>query len=95
MLWDLIERVVGGREFHRVGPEFLKALEYREVLLEFRELSRGAIYRSIYRNCFITYSMEYFSTGKYIKQVYLYIAISDEHGVAISIFNSDYYVVKR
>ena len=27
LLWDLIERMVGGREFHRVGPEFLKALE--------------------------------------------------------------------
>ena len=26
ILWDLIERMVGGREFHMVGPEFLKAL---------------------------------------------------------------------
>ena len=41
-LWDLIERMVGGREFHRVGPEFLKALEFREVLLELWEISRGA-----------------------------------------------------
>ena len=32
---EQIERMVGGREFHRVGPEFLKALEFREVLLEF------------------------------------------------------------
>ena len=30
--------MVGGREFHRVGPEFLKALEFREVLLELWEL---------------------------------------------------------
>ena len=28
-------RTNGRREFHRVGPEFLKALEFREVLLEF------------------------------------------------------------
>ena len=40
LLWDLIERMVGGKEFHRVGPEFLKALECREVLLEFWEISR-------------------------------------------------------
>ena len=33
--------MVGGREFHRVGPEFLKALEFREVLLELWEISRG------------------------------------------------------
>ena len=39
---DLIERMVGGREFHRVGPEFLKALECMEVLLELLEISRGA-----------------------------------------------------
>ena len=44
LLWDLIERMVGGREFHRVGPEFLKALEFREVLLEFWEISRGAFW---------------------------------------------------
>ena len=36
-MWDLIERMVGGREFYRVGPEFLKALEFREVLLELWE----------------------------------------------------------
>ena len=30
--WDLIERMVGGREFHRVGPEFLKALEFNVLL---------------------------------------------------------------
>ena len=24
LVWDLIERMVGGREFHRVGPELLK-----------------------------------------------------------------------
>ena len=29
-------------EFHRVGPAFLKALEFREVVLEFWEISRGA-----------------------------------------------------
>ena len=29
---DLIERMVGVRELYRVGPEFLKALEFREVL---------------------------------------------------------------
>ena len=44
ILWDLIERMVGGREFHRVGPEFLKSLEFREVLLEFWEISRGAFW---------------------------------------------------
>ena len=43
-LWDLIERMVGGRELHRVGPEFLKALEFREVLLNFWEISRGAFW---------------------------------------------------
>ena len=26
--------------FHRVGPEFFKYLEFREVLLEFREIRR-------------------------------------------------------
>ena len=31
-------------EFHRVGPEFLKALEFREVLLEFWEISRGSFW---------------------------------------------------
>ena len=36
--------MVGGREFHRVGPEFLKALEFREVLLELWEISRGAFW---------------------------------------------------
>ena len=30
------------REFYRVGPEFLKALEFMEVLLKFWEISRGA-----------------------------------------------------
>ena len=29
--------MVGGREFHRVGLEFLNALVVREVLLEFRD----------------------------------------------------------
>ena len=29
------------RVFHRVGPESLKAQEFREVLLEFWEISRG------------------------------------------------------
>ena len=33
--------MVGGREFHRVGPEFLKDIEFREDLLEFREIRRG------------------------------------------------------
>ena len=28
----------------RAGPEFLKALEFREVLLEFWEISRGAFW---------------------------------------------------
>ena len=37
-------RMVGGREFHRVGPDFLKSLEYREVLLEFWDISRGAFW---------------------------------------------------
>ena len=32
LLWDLIERMVGGRKLHRMGPAFLKALEFREVL---------------------------------------------------------------
>ena len=41
LLWDLIERMVGGREFHRVGSEFLKALKCIEVLLELWEISRG------------------------------------------------------
>ena len=39
ILWDLIERMAGGMEFHRVGLAFLKALEFREVLLEFWEIS--------------------------------------------------------
>ena len=42
LLWDLIERMLGGMGFHKVGPEFLKALEFREVLLEFWEISRVA-----------------------------------------------------
>ena len=29
------------REFHKVGSEFLKALEVREVLLEFRDIRIG------------------------------------------------------
>ena len=29
------------REIHRVGPEFVKVLEFREVVLEFREIRRG------------------------------------------------------
>ena len=37
-------RTNGRREFHRVGPEFLKNLEFREVLLEFWEISRGAFW---------------------------------------------------
>ena len=44
LLWDLIERMVGGRKFHRVGPEFLKALEFSEVLLEFWEICKGAFW---------------------------------------------------
>ena len=36
--------MVGGREFHRVGPKFLKDLEFREVLLEFWEISGGAFW---------------------------------------------------
>ena len=40
-MWDLIERMVGGREFHRVGPGILKALEFREVLLELWDINRG------------------------------------------------------
>ena len=35
MWWDLVERMVGGREFHREGPTFFKSLAFREVLLEF------------------------------------------------------------
>ena len=34
LLWDLIEHMIGGREFNRVGPEYLKVLEFTEVLLE-------------------------------------------------------------
>ena len=40
----IIERMVGGREFHRVVPEFLKSLGLREVLLEFWEISRGTFW---------------------------------------------------
>ena len=36
-----IERMVGGREFHSVGPAFLKALKFRDILLDFWEISRG------------------------------------------------------
>ena len=36
--------MVGGKELHRVGPEISKALEVREVLLEFWEISRGAFW---------------------------------------------------
>ena len=25
-VWDLLGRMVGGKDYHRVGPEFLKAL---------------------------------------------------------------------
>ena len=32
-MWDLIEQMVGRKEFLRVGPEFLKSLEFKEVLL--------------------------------------------------------------
>ena len=32
------------KEFHRVGPVFLNALEFREVLLEFWEILRGAFW---------------------------------------------------
>ena len=38
---DLIERIVGNS---RVGHEFLKALESREVLLEFWEIRRGGFF---------------------------------------------------
>ena len=31
-------------EFHRVGPEFVKALDFREVLLEFWEIRRDAFW---------------------------------------------------
>ena len=41
MLWDLIERMVGRRELHKVGSEFLNSLEFREVLLDFVEVIRG------------------------------------------------------
>ena len=37
--------MVGGRGFHRVEAEFLKALEFREVLLEFWEISRGEFWK--------------------------------------------------
>ena len=62
----LIERMVGVREFHRVGPEYLKALEFREVLLELWEISRGAIYNIyiyiyIYINIY-SYKMVYIIT---------------------------------
>ena len=33
---------IGGSELHRVKPEFLKSLEFREVLLKFWQISRGA-----------------------------------------------------
>ena len=36
--------MVGGREFHRVRPEFLKALEFIEVLLKFWEIRRGVFW---------------------------------------------------
>ena len=42
-LWDIIEHMVGGREYHSVVSEFLKALEFREVLLELREIKKGVI----------------------------------------------------
>ena len=32
------------KEFHRVGPEFLKSLEFREVLLEFWEIRIGSFW---------------------------------------------------
>ena len=37
-------RTNGRREFHRMGSEFLKALEYTEILLEFREITRGVFW---------------------------------------------------
>ena len=36
--------MVEGRELHRVRQECLKALEFRAVLLEFWEISRGAFW---------------------------------------------------
>ena len=39
-VWDLIERMVGWMEFHRVGAEFLKDLKFRKVLLEFWQIWR-------------------------------------------------------
>ena len=32
--------MVGGREFHRVGPAFLKSLEYMDFFLDFWEIMR-------------------------------------------------------
>ena len=33
--------MIGGREFHRVGSEFIKYVEFREVLIELQEIRRG------------------------------------------------------
>ena len=32
--------MIGGREFHRVGPTFLRTLAFMQVLLELRKISR-------------------------------------------------------
>ena len=42
MLWNLVELMVGRRDFNRVGPAFVKALTFSEVLLEIREIRKGA-----------------------------------------------------
>ena len=31
-LWDLVEWMLRGRDYHRVGPEFLRDLEIRELI---------------------------------------------------------------